>query len=260
MSENQDDEAPLRGIVKPRSFKDYIDFDAKESEKSKSSWEPEFEKYCELSDKYLVLTSGLNIDNKQVILPARLLLEVESQMYGIGSQLLRRRVTDAMMGLRRAIEATAVAYRVWKHPSLVEIFFKAYPWAEEDGYPKQWKESKEYKNEFNTTKLFGEQGDIWNSLKVGYQVLSAMSSHAGPGVISSQELRKGYYFAHFVETSDQEIRRSWYYSMSMLFASLRVFLTLVRQSLRAGVADSLEKEIIIWRDSAAAQWTNVRHG
>lgn len=65
---------------------------------------------------------------------------------------------------------------------------------------------------------------------------------------------KPHYFAHFVETSDSGICRSWYYSMSMLFAGLRVFLSMLRQSLRAGVPNSLEREIIIiWRDSAAAQ-------
>lgn len=240
-------------VIKPHNFKGYLEFEAKEAEKSKEIWEPEYVKYCELADKYLILTSSMKIDNSQVRLPARLLLEVESQMYSIGSQLLRRRVTDSMMGLRRAIEATGVAYRVWKNPSLVEVFFNAYPWAEQNDHPKQWKTSDDYKREFNSAKLFGEEGDVWKSLKVGYQVLSAMASHAGPGVLSSQEIREGYYFSHFVETNDKEIRRGWYYSISMLWATLRVFLTILRQSIPAQVGSSLEEDVISWRDSIAAQ-------
>ena len=240
-------------VVKPHNFQGYLDFEANEVEKSKQMWQPEFVKFCALADKYLILTSGMKIDNSQVRLPARLLLEVESQMYSIGSQLLRRRVTDAMVGLRRAIEATGVAYRVWKNPSLAEVFFNAYPWAEQQDHPKQWKTSEDYRREFNSGKLFGEEGEVWNSLKIGYQVLSAMASHAGPGALSGQEIQEGYYFSHFVETNDKEIRRSWYYSISMLWAILRVFFTILRQSIPVHVAGSLEADVISWRNSIESQ-------
>jgi len=240
-------------LVKPLGLREFIKFLATETEKSKEVWAPELERYCELVDKYQILTSSMKIDNHQVRLPARLLLEVESEMYGVGVQLLQRRITAAMMETRRAIEATGIAYRVWKKPSLVEVFYKAYPWADQDNHPKQWKPSEDYKKEFNTYTLFGEEGEVWKTLKVGYQLLSAMATHAGPGVLTTQEILEGYYFSHFVETSDKEVRRGWYYSMTMFFQMLRVFLTILRQSVPPAIIAALERDIITWRDTVAVQ-------
>ena len=123
-------------LVKPISIKQYLEFEEKELVLSRDRWAPEFDAGCTLADLYQNLTSGMKVSDKIHRLPARLLLEVESQFYGIVSQLLRRRTTDSMMAVRRAIEACAVAHRVWQNPKLLEVFFKAYPNVEKHSDPR----------------------------------------------------------------------------------------------------------------------------
>jgi hypothetical protein len=93
---------------------------------------------------------------------SKLFLVVMSQMYGVVSQLLRRRVVDAEALSRRAIEATATAYRLWRKPELSKGFDNAYPNAGDDASAKQWRPSGEYKEKFNS---------LWSGKHAGSMIL-----------------------------------------------------------------------------------------
>src|SRR5262249_24321060 len=150
------------------------------------------------------------VSQRTMLLPADLFLVVKNQMFGVVSQLLRRRLSDAQALTRRAIEATAAAYRLWEHPELAEVLAAAYPDVKKTGDKKQWKPSKCYKEEFSTTKLFDPPGETWERLKTLYEVFSAMASHAGPGATTSHEFREKIRYAPFLAPKEEDIRRTWH--------------------------------------------------
>jgi hypothetical protein len=169
-------------------------------------------------------------------------------MYGVASQMLRRRLTDALALTRRAIEATATAYRLWKNPQLIEVFLTAYPNANETNHPKQWKRSRQYSQEFSTHKLFNEPGDTWDRMRVYYEVFSAMASHAGPGATIHHEFRGRQRYLSFLPSNDQDIRRSWYYLLAAYMDMWKVFLHILRGACPVPVVEMLERDFITWRD------------
>ena len=181
-------------------------------------------------------------------------MAVESQMYGVVSQLLWRRTTDALTLTRRAIEATGVAHRVWTDPYLADVFFHAYPDVQKTGDAKQWKPSQKYRDEFKSSKLFAPDGAVWERLRIAYEVMSAMASHAGPGVLKDQESKEQQRFMHFVNPDEKDCRRHWYWIMGFYYEMLRVFLRILRDQVDAVVLSNLENDLITWRDRNAAQF------
>ena len=244
----------MTDITKPISIRDYLDFEEKEARDNRARWTHEFESFCALGDLYQLLASTIKITQKELDLPVRLFLAVESQMYGVVSQLLRRRTTDALTLTRRAIEATGVAYRIWTNPELAETFISAYPDVEKTGDPKQWRASQTYKEEFSSAKLFSQEGPVWERLKITYAVLSAMASHAGPGVLKDQEDRDLQRYMHFVNPDEEDCRRHWFWIMGFYYEMLRVFLRILQNQLAEAILSSLEKDLIAWREWNAAQF------
>lgn len=241
-------------LIKPISVKDYLEFEEQETKRLQARWKAELDSFSALGDLYGLLAANIKVSAQNLILPCRLFLAVESQMYGVVSQLLRRRMTDALALTRRAIEAAAAAYLVWEKPALAEVFLNAYPNVNMADDLKQWKPSKKYKEEFSTQKLFDHDGEVWNRLRSTYQVTSAMCSHAGPGVLKDQENRNQQLYVHFVHPDEGEGRRHWYWIMGSYFEMLRVFMRIFREQLERTFLGQLEKDIIGWRDKSAKQF------
>lgn len=134
----------------------YLDDDAEVISTSRKEWEPEFRALSGLAEMYRRLTNLIVISDTNQNLPAHLLLVALNQLYGIASELLRRRTRDAHALTRRAIEAAGVAYRLWTHPQLIQVFNEAYPRINDPNDPNQLKPSNRYSQEltpFNSSLL-----------------------------------------------------------------------------------------------------------
>src|SRR5437867_11336918 len=106
-------------------LQEYLDKDCEVAAQSMNDWRPELDALGRLADIYRRLLDLLVISDKNLNLPAQLLLVVLNQLYGISSALLRRRSRDAIALTRRAIEAAGIAYRVREQPGLTQVFNEA---------------------------------------------------------------------------------------------------------------------------------------
>ena len=105
----------------------YLDKDAAVVETSRQEWEPEYNALSRLVDIFRRMSQLVVVKDKNLSLPSQLFLVVLNQSYGVASELLRRRTTDAQGLMRRAVEAAGVAHRLWKHPELTEVFNEPIP-------------------------------------------------------------------------------------------------------------------------------------
>src|SRR5688572_28783931 len=140
-------------------LKKYLDAELHAVELSHQLHRPEFELFCELGELYERVGTISKIKPQEaarLASPIKLFQVVTSQMYGVCSQLLRRRIQDADALTRRAIEATAIACRLWKHPDLCDTYENAYPNHQKEDHRDQWKPSFNYNEAFKLDKLFGE--------------------------------------------------------------------------------------------------------
>lgn len=233
------------------NLNDYLETERLAEKESLEHWKPEFDLFCELAELYTQLVHALTISDSKMLLSADFLLIVEGQMFGVISQLLRRRLTDGKALTRRAIEATATAYRLWKQPELIEIFLKAYPNAAKTEDRKQWQLSRRYREEFSTRKLFDQQGVTWERLKRWYEIFSAFASHASPGAIVGHESRVTQRYAPFLATDDKEIRRVWYNLLAAYMGMWKVFLRIFRAKSKEPSVDTLEKSFVALREHAS---------
>jgi hypothetical protein len=136
---------------------EYLEAERKAVEESQSLWQAEFTLFCTLADLYEQLLTVVKVDCQRIALPAELFLATLNQMYGVASQMLRKRIGDAHELTRRAIELTSTAYRLWQHPELSPVYLQAYPNLSTTGHPKQWQPSAIYKQEFSTGRLLINQ-------------------------------------------------------------------------------------------------------
>ena len=234
-------------------LRQYLEHDLKAIEESYEHWAPEFQAFVRLSEIYQVLVATVVVVDEKHYIPGAHLLVVESQMYGVVSELLRRRPIDAQVLTRRAIEAAATAYRVWKYPELLPVFKDAYPNFLDQNHPGRWKPSARYRQEFSTFKLFGEPGDTWKSMKTLYEVLSAKSSHTGPGATIPHVTKEGACHLSFREKDDIEIRRCWYAVLTAFWNCLKVFLAMMRDTGKPAMISVIEEDMKKWQAQIAKQ-------
>jgi len=237
----------LGGVTK------YLEQEGKAVQTSCSLYRQEFELFCQLADLYERIGVATKISKAEVPVlgsSSKLFLVVMSQMYGVVSQLLRRRVMDAEVLSRRAIEATATAFRLWKKPELSKVFDNAYPNAGDDASPKQWRPSREYKEKFNTGTLFSEPGEVWIYLRSIYDSFSAVSSHAGPLATAFIQERNGAVEIQFIEADNSTVRLAWNYMLDAYSEMLRVFLQILRGSANPAAIVALEQELTEWKEKA----------
>jgi hypothetical protein len=235
-------------LVEPAlSLGRYLEAEEKAIEESKHQWNQEFRSFCELADLYDRLKCMMRINSQEILAPAKLFLVVQTQMYGVASQLLRRRLVDAEMLTRRAIEAAATAYRVWKYPGLTDIFYNAYPNANQTLGNNQWQRSREYRREFSTDKLFGENGKTWRNLQSLFSMFSALSSHAGPGALISHKTRDQLVTLHFFETDDKITFLSWNYMFDCYWEILKVFVEILGKTAEETMRNTFATDALAWR-------------
>ena len=236
-----------------RSLDAYLEKEAKAAEESHKHWKPEYEAYSQLTDLHMRFVAMIKIDDRSREIPGGLLLVVEGQMLGVASQLLRRHLIDAQMLTRRAIEATATAYFLWKNPQLRKVFENAYPHFNKPGDPKRWLPSNAYRKKFKTAELFDHPGETWSSLSRSYAILSAQASHAGPCAMIPHKYKEGFCSLSFFDKDDVEIRRSWHFLMGTYWDMLRVFLAIMRDTAEVSSIRVFGDDMKIWR----ATWAKL---
>jgi hypothetical protein len=160
------------------SFQDYLRAEGEIAERLRVEYRTELLAFAELADLYERLVAAVTVAERRAIIPAELLLVVANEMFGSGAQMLRTRAADALALTRRAIEATAIAYRMWQNPELAAVFVNAYPRHNQIGHPEQWLPTREYRKQFSTRRLFDQPGGTFAALKGYYGLTSAMASHA----------------------------------------------------------------------------------
>ena len=194
----------------------------------------------------------MTVAERRAILPAELFLVATNQMFGAGSQMLRTRASDALALTRRAIEAAATAYRLWKNPKLADTYVNAYPNHDKIGEPDQWKRTKAAGSEFSTSKLFDQPGDVFAGLKALYGLTSAMSSHAGMGALAGH--RDGNYqrVAPFLGGDVRKITNHWYTLLAIYMEILKIFVRMLRTNAPEEAMSILAHDFLAWRDRTAA--------
>jgi hypothetical protein len=167
--------------------------------------------------------------------------------------MLRTRREEALAATRRAIEATAVAYRVWEHPELADIYVKAYPHAGDPRHPRQYQPDGRYVREFRTANLFAPEGPTFRALKVYYDLASAMATHAGIGALASHRDGELSRVAPFLGGDPRELTNTWYTLPTAYMEMLKIFIRMLRSNAPAHVMDVLGQELLAWRDRTAVQ-------
>ena len=188
--------------------------------------------------------------------PAKLFQVVMCQMYGVASQLLRRRILDADALTRRAIEATAIAYRLWRHPDLCDVYEDAYPNHHKEDDPKQWEPSSKYRKAFKLKKLFSEPE--WGDLRSVYDAMSAGSTHAGPLATAFHIQEDATVLLDFIERDNGVVRTTWNSMLNLYSEMLMMFLRILAGSAEPIAITAFEQDLRKWRVKAATI-TRQRH-
>jgi hypothetical protein len=233
-------------LIAAQGLRGYLAAEQKNAETSQSAFKPELEAVCELYGLYETMAASIAAGSMAETLAAEFFLLVNSQLCGATSQLLRRRVLDAHAMNRQAIEATAVAHRLWQHPDLIEVFIHAYPHSSDHDHPKQWRPSPAAQREFSTKRLFNEEGPVWSTLKSFYDVNSTMAVHAGMGALVPHEHSEGSIGLEFIEKDDRAVLRGWYVLMTVYYCALKVLLRIFRKSWKGGTVGIFEADMKSW--------------
>lgn len=224
----------------------YLEKDPAVVEASRKEWEPEFTALYRLVEIFRRLSQLIIIKDKNLNLPAQLFLVVLNQSYGVASELLRRRTRDAQALTRRAVEAAGVAYRLWKHPELAQVFNEAYPHINNDNHPKQFRPSEKYRQDFGAVQLFSGNSSALQTLGSMYELFSAGTSHAGLGALAGQQWKEGILSLSVRETNRVEIGRAWHNVNLAYWEILRVFFAILKSSIPGGMAAAVEADMKLW--------------
>jgi hypothetical protein len=245
----------MTAIEEPRGLKKYLEEEKRAIAVSHRLHEPEFELFCELADLYERLGTLCRITTPEVARlasPTKLFQVVMSQMYGVGSQLLRRRILDADALSLRAIEATAIAYRLWKYPELCDIYENAYPNHEKEGHPKQWEPSYKYNEAFKLDQLFSEPEPAWVYFRSVHDAASAGSTHAAPLATAFHVQEDRAVLLQFIEPDNRIVRLTWNGMLNLYSEMLMLFLRILRGSAEPAAITAFEQDVRAWRVHAAS--------
>jgi hypothetical protein len=230
----------------------YLQEEHKIADATTAQWGQELELFSKLADSYIRLNTLAKIKDIESDIPVNLFLTVQSQMFGVVSQILRRRIADAEAGTRRAIEVTATAYRLTIHPELLEVYVNAYH-DKSGGVRDDWQPSEEYKYNFSIKKLFSEPEEFWKTLRIDYAMFSVMATHAGLGATASHLTLKDQRVLPFFESDDKNVYRCWYHQVAIYGEVLKVFLRVLRRTVDPPMIRIFEDEMIYWKNHAFAQ-------
>jgi hypothetical protein len=234
------------------SFQEYLSKENDVAARSREEYRPEFEAFAELAGFYERLAGAVTIAEPRAIIPGELLLVVTNQMFGAGSQMLRTREVDALALTRRAIEATAAAYRIWEHPELTDVYANAYPNHAHFRHPKQWQPTGEYRREFSVAKLFDQPAGVFPALRVLYDLTSAMASHAGIGALANHRDGPRQRVAKFLGGDPRDIMNNWYTVLAAYMEMFKVFVRILRSSAPEALITILVEDFLDWCNRTAA--------
>ena len=244
----------MAAIEEPRGLKKYLEKESHAVEVSYRLHGPEFELFCELAEYYERLGMLCRMKSQEadrLASPAKLFQVVMCQMYGVGSQLLRRRTLDADALTRRAIETTAIAYRLWKYPELCDIYENAYPNHQKEDHPDRWELSPQYIKAFKLKQLFSEPEEVWGYLRSVYNELSAGSTHAGPLATAFHVRKDETVWLDFIESDNGLVRLAWKTMLAVYNVILTLFLQILRDSAEPSAITAFEQDMRAWRVHAA---------
>lgn len=224
----------------------YLEKDATVVETSRKEWEPEYTALSRLVDIFRRIAQLVVIKDKNLSLPSQLFLVVLNQSYGVSSELLRRRTTDAQALMRRAVEAAGIAHRLWKHPELTQVFNEAYPDINDDNHPKQFRPSNKYRQEFSSSQLFSGDSSALQTLGGLYELFSVGASHAGLGALASQRWKDSVLAHSLRETNGVEIGRAWHSVTTAYWEILRVFFAVLKSAISDGMTAAVEADMKQW--------------
>ncbi|HEU4685458.1 MAG TPA: hypothetical protein VFS39_13215 [Nitrospira sp.] len=211
-----------------------------------------YQLFGELATLYDALTHGRVLTAADISLPFRLFLLVQTEMVGVASQLLRRRITDAGVLTRRAIEATAAAHQLWKHPELGDSFEGAYPNALHYATIDSWKPAASYSEAFDTRVLLDDRTPPWPSLKLLYEFFAAISSPAGPWTTLPYEVIHGALKLRFIEQDRVTVRLAWESMLDTYSTLLEVYLTMLSPAFDVSQIAMLRVALFRWRSEVEA--------
>lgn len=224
----------------------YLDKDAAVVETSRKEWEPEYNALSRLIDIFRRMSQLVIVKEESLSLPSQLFLVVLNQSYGVTSELLRRRTTDAQGLMRRAVEAAGVAHRLWRHPELTQVFNEAYPDINDDNHPKQFRPSNKYRQEFSSSQMFSGNSSALQTLGSFYELFSVGASHAGLGALAGQRWKDSVLALSARETNRVEIGRAWHSVITAYWEILRVFFAVLKSAIPDGMTAAVEADMKLW--------------
>jgi hypothetical protein len=224
----------------------YLAKDAAVVETSHKEWEPEYMALSLLVDIFRRMAQLVVIKDKRLSLPSQLFLVALNQLYGVASELLRRRTRDAHALTRRAVEAAGVAHLLWKHPELTQVFNEAYPHMNESNHPKQFRPSEKYRQEFRSSQLFPGDSSAFQTLGSLYELFSVGASHAGLGALAGQQWKDGVLALSVRETEREEIGRAWLSVIAAYWIILRIFFRVLKSAIPDGMTAAVEADMRQW--------------
>lgn len=240
-------------IEEVRDLLFFLEQEQQTLQNSRLQWEQELKLFADLAHLYIKLKTitKLSTKHRHLLASVDLFLCAESSMYSAVSHLLRRRLGDAESVTRRAIEETATAYRLFKHPNLLEVYRDAYP-ISKDSSSSDWRPSEQYRQAFASGKLFSEPPEFWSELKIDYAMFSVMAVHAGLGTITKLVTTDTMRTMPLFEPDDKNIYRTWYHFCSIYSSLLKVFVHILRGAGNNDMIRLLEDEIVSWHNRASA--------
>ena len=231
----------------PKGLLNYLENELSAADASREIWADELEAFRQLGDLFSELdmysrpTEG-HLTNHQQIFHI-LLFTVQHQMFSVVSQLLRTNKNDAFSLTRRAIEATAIAHKIYVNESLLDVFLTAYPHIADDTHPKQWLPGNKYEKKFKSKELFSQSDPILERLGKIYETICATALPAGPSVLVTLTSANGKTFFVANEADPNELDRCWAWLLVTYFDSLRVFLKVLGKDLLPAVRQVFENKI-----------------
>ena len=224
----------------------YLEKDVDVVAASSKDWEPEYLALSHLVDIFRRLSDLIEIKDKNLHIPARLFLVVLNQSYGVASELLRRRTSDAQALARRAVEAAGITHRIWHHSELIQVFNKAYPDINDSEHPKQFRPSNEYRSQFSYDQLFAGDSPALKRLESLIELFSMGATHAGIGALVGQKWEDSVLKLSQRETDRVKIGRAWVSVITAYWEMLRVFFAILKSSVRDGMAEAVEADMKKW--------------
>src|SRR5262245_54111829 len=207
------------------SLQEYLDAEDHALKQSLLQYPEHYRLFGELVDLYdAVIHDRVRTEN-DIVLALILVLVVQDHLLGVGSQLLRRRVTGAECLTHRAIEATVAAHYSWNHPGFKPV---------------------------SPDRMFKGGTPALPCLPTPVLPFGAMPAPAGPGAAVKYQLLHGALKPEFIEPDDQTVRQAWETHLSAYGELLEVALTFFAATIEDSKVALLRVALARWKITVGA--------